>query len=117
MIKSLPAPNADRDYISDIPEEAEEKVVSFYTEDENAREEGGTIHYERREYLIDGELVGYRQFDHDGRLIIETPMQGQKKHGTEYTWFGTNLINSASPNLMNTEWFTALPNNGTSSAT
>ncbi|MCL4677911.1 MAG: hypothetical protein KJ017_04865 [Alphaproteobacteria bacterium] len=74
-------------YRSDIPAEAKENVVSFYTEDENARQQGGNIHYERREYILDGELVGYRQFDHDGRLIIETPMKDMRKHGTEYTWY------------------------------
>lgn len=78
---------ADQAYRSDIPANAQEKVVSFYTEDQNAREQGGKIHYERREYLIDGELVGYRQFDHEGRLIIETPMKNLRKHGTEYTWY------------------------------
>lgn len=78
---------ADEAYRSDIPADAKEKVVSFYTEDEHAREQGGKIHYERREYLIDGELVGYRQFDHEGRLIIETPMKDMRKHGTEYTWY------------------------------
>ncbi|MCB1592875.1 MAG: hypothetical protein KDI90_10545 [Alphaproteobacteria bacterium] len=85
--KSVEETPASRAYCSDIPANASEKIVSFYTEDENAREQGGTIHYERREYLLDGELVGYRQFDHEGRLIIETPMKDMRKHGTEYTWY------------------------------
>ncbi|MCB1680528.1 MAG: hypothetical protein H6858_02585 [Rhodospirillales bacterium] len=87
MTLMIEKPAAKNAYQSDIPPEAEEKVVSFYTEDEHAREKGGTIHYERREYILDGELVGYRQFDHEGRLIIETPMKNMRKHGMEYTWY------------------------------
>ncbi len=90
MTLLIEKPSATNAYQSDIPAEAEEKVVSFYTEDQNARESGGKIHYERREYILDGELVGYRQFDHDGRLIIETPMKNLRKHGTEYTWYWYN---------------------------
>lgn len=78
---------SDDFYCSDIPEDAEEKILSFYAEDENAREGEGKIHYEYREYKIDGEVVGYRQFDREGRLIIETPVKNMRKHGTEYTWF------------------------------
>lgn len=74
-------------YISDIPSEAIENVVSFYAEDENARETGGTIHYERREYILEDKVVGYRQFDHEGRLIIETAVKNNRKHGREYTWY------------------------------
>ncbi len=99
MTAEKPAPDeepektpADEAYCSDIPAEAKENVVSFYTEDENARQQGGNIHYERREYILDGELVGYRQFDHDGRLIIETPMKDMRKHGTEWSGNGNSAF-------------------------
>ncbi len=68
------------EYKSDIPDNAVERSVSAY------RSEGGRTSLEKRECTVDGEIVGYRYYDEDGTLTIETPVRHGVKHGMEYTW-------------------------------
>ena len=72
---------------SDIPQHATEVEIREY------RQEGQHIFFRVTECILNGELVGQRSYDSDGRLIIETPLKGGKKHGREYVWddFSGNL--------------------------
>jgi antitoxin component YwqK of YwqJK toxin-antitoxin module len=72
---------------SDIPEGVTEVVIREY------REEGSLLYFKTTECILDGQVVGQRAYDSDGRLIIETPMKNGKKHGHEYIWdlFSGNL--------------------------
>ncbi|MBE9553799.1 MAG: hypothetical protein IMF05_10090 [Proteobacteria bacterium] len=67
-------------YRSDIPADAVEGVVSPF------RKDGHATWFEKRACKLDGEIVGYRQYNQDGSLAMETPMREGRKHGTEYTW-------------------------------
>jgi len=78
-------------YKSDIPEDAVGRIVSPY------REEDGRVAYEKHEYRLDGEVVGYRHFDADGALMIETPFRDGRKHGTEYSWYEPGCLTLAAP--------------------
>lgn len=72
--------NPDERYRSDIPDNAVESCVSPY------RAKGGVTNLERRACSVDEEIVGYRYYDKDGTLAIETPVKDGRKHGMEYTW-------------------------------
>jgi antitoxin component YwqK of YwqJK toxin-antitoxin module len=62
-------------YHSSIPKEARERVT--------ARRPDGTQKF-KAEYLINGEVVGYRQFDETGLLEFERPMKNGVTHGRLY---------------------------------
>ena len=62
-------------YRSSIPHNAEERVVSTGS--------SGDKKY-RREYILNGEVVGERQFDENGLLEFERPIKNGVTHGTLY---------------------------------
>ncbi len=70
----------DDRYKSDIPADAIETSISEY------KQEGGAIWPEKRKCTVDGVVVGYRYYEHDGSICIETPIKNGKKHGIEYSW-------------------------------
>lgn len=72
--------DTDKRYKSDIPDDAVESHVSPYGRDANA------MRPEKRACTIAGETVGYRQYDKDGTLLIETPIRDGKTHGMKYFW-------------------------------
>ena len=78
----------DKRYKSDIPDDAVESLVSPYKREGTA--ESGSISYENRVCTLAGEIVGYRQYDEDGTLIIETPIKDGKPHGMKYFWDDDN---------------------------
>lgn len=67
-------------YRSDIPADAVEGTVSPYSK------KGGRISLEKRVYRVDGEIVGYRHYDKNGSLAVETPVRGGRPHGMKYYW-------------------------------
>lgn len=75
------------DYVSDIPEPAEERVVERY--DTGAKREA--------RYLAGGEVVGVRLFHPDGRIELESPRRAGEPNGTEYQWDDTGQLRSALP--------------------
>lgn len=78
-------------YKSDIPENTVERSVSPY------REEDGRVSHEEREYTVDGDVVGYRYYDADGALALETPIRDGLKHGVEYYWYEPGCLTLAAP--------------------
>lgn len=78
------------EYKSDIPDNAVERSVSTY------RSEGGRTSLEKRECTVEGEIVGYRYYDENGTLTIETPVRDGVKHGMEYSW-DDGCLNLAEP--------------------
>lgn len=76
---------------SDIPQEAEERMLSEY------RQEGNWIHFQTTECVLDDEIVGRRSYDSDGHLRIETPLKNGKKHGREYIWNEDGSLESVEP--------------------
>jgi antitoxin component YwqK of YwqJK toxin-antitoxin module len=75
------------DYVSDIPESAEERVVERY--DTGAKREA--------RYLAGGEVVGVRLFHPDGRIELESPRRAGEPNGTEYQWDDKGQLRSALP--------------------
>ena len=75
------------DYVSDIPESAEERVVERY--DTGAKREA--------RYLAGGEVVGVRLFHPDGRIELESPRRAGEPNGTEYQWDDEGQLRSALP--------------------
>ncbi len=65
---------------SDIPTNAEERRTR------ECQIEKDCIWPELRECIFDGQLVGYRHYDKNGLLMIESPILNGKKHGLEFTW-------------------------------
>lgn len=65
---------------SDIPKEAEERLMSEY------RQEGPLTYLRIKECLFHEQIVGRRAYDNNGNLLIETPLKNSKKHGREYSW-------------------------------
>lgn len=78
-------------YKSDIPDTAAERFVSPY------KSKDGRGSYEKREYTVDGKIVGFRYYDENGALMIETPVKGGKKHGVEYSWYEPGCLTLAAP--------------------
>jgi len=78
----------DKRYKSDIPDDAVEILVSPYKREGTA--ESGRICYENRVCTLAGEIVGYRQYDEGGTLMIETPIKDGKPHGVKYFWDDDN---------------------------
>lgn len=70
----------DKRYNSDIPAKAAEQIA------EPGRSIGGAMWSEKRECTVDGVVAGYRNYDIDGNLWLETPIRNGRKHGTEYSW-------------------------------
>ena len=62
-------------YRSSIPKAATECVLATY--------QTGLQKY-KTEYLLNGEIVGVRQFDQNGQLEFERPMKNGVTHGTLY---------------------------------
>jgi antitoxin component YwqK of YwqJK toxin-antitoxin module len=62
-------------YRSFIPKAATERVLATH--------QAGPQKY-KAEYLLNGEIVGARQFDEDGLLAFERPMKNGVTHGTLY---------------------------------
>jgi hypothetical protein len=58
---------------------------------------GSLIYLRLTECILDGQVVGQRAYDHDGRLMIETPLKDGKKHGREYTWREDGTLLSVEP--------------------
>jgi hypothetical protein len=76
---------------SDIPAGVAERVVEEY------RRSMGLIRLEKRECLFDGRLVGYRYYDDNGRLQIETPLKDGTNHGRAIHWNGDDKLNFIEP--------------------
>jgi hypothetical protein len=62
-------------YRSSIPQNSEERVVATSLS-------GRQRH--KTEYILNGEVVGVRQFDENGQLEFERPMKNGVTHGTLY---------------------------------
>jgi hypothetical protein len=79
----------DRDhaYVTRIPPEAEERVVTSYAD--------GTA--EVVEYWLNGQHVGTRHFDPTDHLGMETPYQNGVIHGIQYRWDEPGKLLSAEP--------------------
>lgn len=75
------------EYVSDIPESAEERVVERH--DSGAKREA--------RYLVGGEVVGVRLFFPDGRIELESPRRAGEPHGTEFQWDDAGQLRSALP--------------------
>jgi len=76
---------------SDIPSNATEIEIRAY------RQEEQYISFRVTECILNGEVVGKRSYDSDGRLIIETPLKKGKKHGREYVWYEDGALESIEP--------------------
>ena len=76
---------------SDIPQNADERVIREY------REEGSFAYLQLTEYIFNGQVVGQRAYDRDGNLRIETPLKNGKKHGHEYNWSEAGTLESVEP--------------------
>jgi hypothetical protein len=76
---------------SDIPQEVEERLLSEY------RQEGSLIYLQITECILDGQVVGRRAHDGNGRLVMETPLKNGKKHGREYSWNENGVLESIEP--------------------
>jgi antitoxin component YwqK of YwqJK toxin-antitoxin module len=63
-----------RNYRTSIPKSATETI-------ERSFENGAK---EKAFYVLDGEKVGFRQWDEDGALFYEYGIRDGKKHGREY---------------------------------
>ena len=81
----------DEPYKSDIPAGATERKVSPY------QHEGHVSRLERRECVLDGQVVGMRCYHENGRIAQETPMLNGVKHGTEYFWNDDGSLDFAEP--------------------
>lgn len=75
-------------YRSSIPKAATEVVVAWYRK---------TRQKLRSNFLLSGELVGYRMFDRDGELDREVPLRNGVTHGVMYTWSDPGILRSAQP--------------------
>jgi hypothetical protein len=64
-----------KNYRSSIPTTAQERIASIH--ESNGRKKSV-------EYLLDGEVVGYRWFDQDGVMGTETPIRNDMIHGNHY---------------------------------
>ena len=66
-------------YRSSIPKSAQERVVSSH-------KSNGMKH--RVDYIVDGKLVGFRQFNEEGEIEFERPLRDGLTHGTVYMFHG-----------------------------
>ena len=88
-------------YQSSIPSETKEKFISAYISQQhcNGNGCGGAVWLEKREYWLQGKVVGIRYFEEDGTLAIETPLKDDKYHGTYYRFYETGTLEYALPYL------------------
>ncbi len=81
-----------KNYRSSIPKAARERVVS--THESNGEKQ-------KAEYLLNGKVVGVRQFDVDGEIATETPFKNGVIHGIVYCFEsgpdGRARVNFAEP--------------------
>ena len=78
-------------YKSDIPQGVTEVEISDY------QQEGNWIHFRVVECRLNGEVVGQRSYDSDGKLMREMPLKNGKRHGREYIWDETGSLESMEP--------------------
>jgi len=71
-----------RHYRSSIPKEAKERILATHI--------SGPQNY-LAEYVLNGEVVGVRHFDKDGRIESERPLKNGWTHGTLYFFEGGKL--------------------------
>jgi hypothetical protein len=76
---------------SDIPAGVTEHVVEEYSRSR------GLIRLEKRECLFDGRLIGYRYYDDNGRLQIETALKDGTNHGRAIHWNDDGTLNFIEP--------------------
>jgi len=74
-------------YRSSIPKAAKERILATHRTRPQKY---------KAEYLLDGEIVGVRQFDEDGQLEFERPMKNGVIHGTQYG-IDDGVVTSAEP--------------------
>lgn len=78
---------SDPRYTTCIPHRAAEHVIRTYP---NGCKE-------HAEYVIDGDVVGWRHWDEQGHLSREMPLKKGVAHGTEYSWYFDGILTSAEP--------------------
>lgn len=76
---------------SDIPAGVTERVVEEYSRSR------GLIRLEKRECLLNGQLVGYRCYDDNGQLQIETALKDGTNHGRAIHWSDDGTLNFIEP--------------------
>lgn len=76
---------------SDIPESADERLIREYGR------EGPLIYLRVTECIFKDQVVGQRAYDAHGKLMIETPLKDNQKHGREYTWNEQGALESVEP--------------------
>ena len=76
---------------SDIPKEAEERLVSEY------RQKGPLIYLQIIECIFRDQVVGQRAYNGDGILVRETALKDNKKHGREFVWNDEGTLESVEP--------------------
>ena len=65
---------------SDIPANVVEQITREF------RRDGGAIFHRLTVCILNGEVVGQRGYNEEGKLVTETPMRNGNKHGREYQW-------------------------------
>ena len=73
-------------YVSDIPAAATAHELSAY------REDGHRLYLRTVEYRVGQEVVGRRQFDANGILVLETPLRDGLAHGRTYEFQASGAI-------------------------
>ena len=81
----------DPRYKSSIPPGTTERLVSEY------RCEGAGVWLRRTECVLEGKVVGEREYEEDGALIVETPLKNGKRHGVVYDWYDGVHLSCAEP--------------------
>jgi antitoxin component YwqK of YwqJK toxin-antitoxin module len=76
---------------SDIPENVTEKIV------EECRQEGMHIFFRVTQCILGGQVVGQRAYGASGRLMRETPLKNDQKHGREFIWDEDGHLESGEP--------------------
>lgn len=85
------------EYVSTIPADAMERVVSEYRFEETPDGMGGSEWLRTVEFSVDDIVVGQRFFGADGELRMETPLRDGLKHGIEYSWHENGQLELAEP--------------------
>ena len=60
-------------------------------------QKGALMHLRMTECMLNGQVIGRRAYDGDGRLVLETPLKNGKKHGREYSWNENGTLESVEP--------------------
>src|SRR5258708_21369911 len=74
-------------YQSPIPENAEVRIIGTYPNGQK----------QRAEYVLNGQVVGFRFFMETGEIGIETPLRNGVKQGIEYHWYSKGKLDSSQP--------------------